>query len=114
LPWRIFAINLLEANFVLAPWRGGLVALQRDIGGAPLRYFARPADPKQLWPEVTDGRFDAPRAVLAVGATLWIGHGGGVTEWPSGREIASGQPVVALLPGGVVVSAEAVGQPRRR
>jgi hypothetical protein len=114
LPWRIFAINLLEANFVLAPWRRGLVALQRDVAGAPLRFFAPPADPKERWPEVADGRFDAPRAIRAVGAALWIGHGAGVTEWPSGRKIAVGQPVVALLPGGIVVSAEAVGQPRRR
>lgn len=114
LPWRIFAINLLEANFVLAPWRNGLVAMQRDVTGAPLRFFARPVDPKQLWPEVTDGQFDAPRAVMPRGSTLWIGHGGGVTEWPSGRKIAAGQPVVALLPGGVIVSPDAVGQPRRR
>lgn len=119
LPWRIFAINLLstnpaDANFVLAPWRGGLVALQREVAGAPLRYFARPADPRQLWPEVADGSFTAPRAVAAVGATLWIGHAGGVTEWPSGRQIVAGGPVVALLPGGIVVSADAVGQPRRR
>ncbi len=114
LPWRIFAINMLDANFVLAPWRNGLVALQRDIPGAPLRFFARPADPKQLWPEVADGRFERPRSVLAVGGTLWIGHGNGVTEWPSGRKIGSRQPVVALLPGGVIVSPEAVGQPRRR
>lgn len=114
LPWRIFAINLLEANFVLAPWRDGLVSLQRDIDGAPLRFFRRPADPKQLWPEVADGGFTAPRAVRAEGAGLWIGHGGGVTEWPSGRRILRGEPVVALLPGGIVVSPEAVGQPRRR
>lgn len=114
LPWRIFAINLLDANFVLAPWRKGLIALQREVAGAPLRFFAQPTDPKQLWPEVADGRFVAPRAARAVGATLCIGHGDGVTEWPSGRKLASGQPVVALLPGGVVVSPDSVGQPRRR
>lgn len=118
LPWRIFAINLLhaepeDANFLLVPWRGALLAMQRERSGTPVRRFQPPADVRQLWAEADEGELERPRAVLAVGAGLWIGDARGVTEWPSGKRWTTGRPVVALLPGGVVVEAERVAQRRR-
>ena len=108
LPWHIFAINVLhadsaDANFVLAPWQGELIALQRENNASPLRRFSPPADVHQLWPEAASGEFRQPKVIAPLGEALWIGDATGVAEWPSGRRWATGYPVVAILPYGIVV-----------
>ena len=123
LPWHIFAINLLhaepeDANFVLAPWRHELLALQREHGPTPLRRFTPLADVRQLWTEVAIGEYRRPRTIVPIGDSLCLGDANGVTEWPSDRRWATGFPVVAILPGGLVVGPNRVTrwqlQPFRR
>ena len=41
--------------------------------------------------------------IAPLGEALWIGDATGVAEWPSGRRWATGYPVVAILPYGIVV-----------
>jgi len=113
LPWHIFAINLLhaepeDANFVLAPWRRELLALQRERVPTPLRRFTPLADPKQLWAETDDGTYERPTAISPQSSELWIGDAAGLTAWPSGRRWATGHPVIAILPGGLVVGPDRV------
>ena len=111
LPWQIFAINLLhaepeDANFILAPRRRELVALQRERTATPLRRFTPLADPRQLWTAAASREYKRPTAIASQGAELWIGDATGITAWPSGRRWATAHPVIAILPGGIVVGAD--------
>jgi len=113
LPWHIFAINLLhaepeDANFILAPWQQELLALQRERAPTPLRRFTPLADRKQLWTEAAAGEYQRPTAISPQGSEFWIGDATGVTAWPSGRRWATGHPVIAILPGGIVVGPDRV------
>ena len=57
LPWRLFAIELWNEEPHSAMLRlawvgpGELIAMQREMPGARLARFEKPADPKQLWAE---------------------------------------------------------------
>jgi hypothetical protein len=70
LPWRLFAIELWNEEPHSAMLRigwigpGELIALQREMPGARLARFEKPADPQQLWAEHRIGELlslDHPR-----------------------------------------------------
>jgi len=111
LPWRLFAINLindtpLAASARLAWVNGRLLWLESKSPRARMFWLTAPADPRQLWRQEAVGiaPLAYPRAVLTRGEKVWIGHAAGVTEVPGGRLIAQCRAVQQLVetPAGVV------------
>jgi hypothetical protein len=110
LPWRLFAINAhyaepQDASFVLAASPGLLYAAQSQYTGTPLRLFRRPADPRQLWPEVPAAGplLNKPSAMLLHDGLLFAAGEDGLRAYrPDGTPHASwpGPPVRKLIAAG--------------
>lgn len=115
LPWRLYAVNLindtpLAASARLAWVQKRLLWLESKSPKARMFWFTPPANARELWiKEPVDlAPLSYPRAVLVRGDRIWIGHAQGVTEVPGGRVISREGAVQALVdtPNGVVAILE--------